>query len=365
MTTMSHCSSCDAKLVAADRFCPACGTPNAAARLHPRFGPAMQEEQPIVVEAEVCEPGSPSCPRCNAPLGSRDPYCRRCGMALDGYRRSERQADFQLITTAGPDGKLPYRPLGRIGAWLQLSLVADAVLAMAVIIVAVASVPHFDDAFNSVQLDGAATKWTTPLQYLMAACLVVTVGLFLAWFVRGYRNLEPLGVSGLRRSTNLAVVSWFVPLVNLVLPKEMMDDLWRASDPESLVHSDEWKKRSVPFRMHIWWICSLVAVVTLIATHWLVPSPGQISGSLGRTAAIMVLIAHPMLAVSSLLLLVQVRDVSGRQTRRAELLGPREESTRVDIGDVDDKADGEAVDLTLEPTSALRHSPSVSVSGRY
>lgn len=354
---MPHCPSCDATLVDSDRFCPACGTPNAAARLHPRFGPAIYEP-PIVVERVSDGNG---CPRCDAPIVEHDPYCRQCGMSLAEHRRLERQARFRVRTTPGPDGQRPFRALRALGMSLQVTLGLNAFLAIAITVVAIASVPHYDDAFNSVRIDGSATKWTTPLQVTLAASLLATFVLFLWWFARAYRNLEALGVSGTRRSESMAILSWFIPILNLVLPKEMVDDLWRASDPESLVFSDEWKHQSVPFRIHVWWTITLLAVVTLIATQWVLPGPGQISGSIGRPAAILVLLAHPTLAASSILLLLLVRDVNSRQNHRAELLSPKETTRSSMIVEI---VDDEPEDADEIP-SVLVHSANVSVSGRY
>lgn len=351
---MPHCASCDAKLVAADRFCPACGTPNAAARLHPKFGPALRDE-PVIIDETTSE--GPSCPRCAVRIGDTDPFCAHCGMSLVEHRRFERQAGFHVRMTVGPDGRRPFHPLRKLTLWLQALLVVDALLAMVITVAAIASVPHFDDAIDSVRLDGGATKWTLPLQIALAVSLVVTMAVFLGWFVTAYRNLEPLGVSGLRRSTRLAIWCWFIPLVDLVLPKEMMDDLWRASDPDSLVFSDEWRKRSVPLRLHLWWTSALIAVVALVATQWVLPAPGRIDASMGRLAVVLVLFAYPILAVASLLLVFVVGDVAERQSQRVSALAPREESDR--------GVDTQTLDLTVIPEQALVHSPSVSISGRY
>src|SRR4051812_7498049 len=62
---------------------------------------------------------------------------------------------------------------------------------------------------------------------------VVLVGAsiaFIAWFYRAYMNIERLGARDLRASKGWSIGAWFVPILNLVRPKQLMDDIWRASD---------------------------------------------------------------------------------------------------------------------------------------
>ena len=74
---------------------------------------------------------------------------------------------------------------------------------------------------------------------------------FLAWFARAYRNLARLGVPGLRYAPAWAAGGWFVPLLNLFRPKQVANDIWRASDPQ--LRSDGWHGRDVSPWLHWWW----------------------------------------------------------------------------------------------------------------
>ena len=59
---------------------------------------------------------------------------------------------------------------------------------------------------------------------------IVAVVLFLRWLHLCYRNLLELGTKGLRFTPGWAVGYWFVPILNVVKPKQALDDLWRATD---------------------------------------------------------------------------------------------------------------------------------------
>jgi hypothetical protein len=54
--------------------------------------------------------------------------------------------------------------------------------------------------------------------------------MFIIWFRRAYRNLEALGKEGLRFEAGWTVGEWLLPILNLVRPKQIMNDLWRATD---------------------------------------------------------------------------------------------------------------------------------------
>jgi hypothetical protein len=90
--------------------------------------------------------------------------------------------------------------------------------------------------------------------------VTVLVGgiLFLAWFQRAYGNLPALGVAEPRYKRGWAIGAWFIPIVNLVLPKQMANDLWRAGDPTMQPGDPGWQERPVAPLLHWWWALYLV-----------------------------------------------------------------------------------------------------------
>jgi eukaryotic-like serine/threonine-protein kinase len=88
--------------------------------------------------------------------------------------------------------------------------------------------------------------------------LVVGGVLFLAWFHRAYGNLRALGVAEPRYKRGWAIGAWFIPIVNLVLPKQMANDLWRASDPAMQPNDPGWQGRPVAPLLHWWWAFYIV-----------------------------------------------------------------------------------------------------------
>jgi hypothetical protein len=82
--------------------------------------------------------------------------------------------------------------------------------------------------------------------------------LFLAWFHRAYGNLRALGVSEPRYKRGWAIGAWFIPFANLVLPKQMANDLWRAGDPVMQPNDPGWQRRPVAPLLHWWWAFYLI-----------------------------------------------------------------------------------------------------------
>lgn len=84
------------------------------------------------------------------------------------------------------------------------------------------------------------------------AVFLVAAGAFLVWLWRTRRNAETLCQARHRRSRGWVVGSWICPIVNLWFPFMIVDDIYRASRPETPRDLDD--LRSVPgSRLLGWW----------------------------------------------------------------------------------------------------------------
>ncbi len=61
--------------------------------------------------------------------------------------------------------------------------------------------------------------------------LIMTVVVFLMWLHRAYRNLRALTTEPLEASPGWAVGYWFIPIVNLFRPYQIVKEVWNKSDP--------------------------------------------------------------------------------------------------------------------------------------
>jgi len=83
----------------------------------------------------------------------------------------------------------------------------------------------------------------------------VAMVMFLVWFYRARVNAESHGWPQ-RRSPGWAIGAWFVPVVNLWIPFQIMVDIWRAGLPEQA-------RTNIAILPGIWW-------TSLLAFFWVV-----------------------------------------------------------------------------------------------
>ena len=266
-----ECASCGADIDAMDRYCPACRLPNMQGSRHPRFGPAERDPGPAIAPRVAAE-GERPCPRCRSGLRTRDHYCRSCG--LDVSRLAPPPPISRtggVWMTPGPLTVDSYQPLGRLSVVMRvLMLVIDRAggrdrrrqpAAVAHDRRRLAARPP--GCRRSTRTGSCSTSGCTAWRWPRPALLVVVALLTVAWTRRGYRNLGCLGVTGRRLAPFWATYGWLIPGVNLIVPKLIVDDTWRASDPDLPSGSARWRPRPVPTANHMWWISTIVALPTV------------------------------------------------------------------------------------------------------
>ena len=93
--------------------------------------------------------------------------------------------------------------------------------------------------------------------------LVVTGAVFITWFAILVRRLHAGRPGMFRHRPGWAIGGWFVPFLNFVRPKQMLDDAWRAAADGA---------KPVPGVFHAWWGLYLTANLVSIVG-------GRIAGS--------------------------------------------------------------------------------------
>jgi hypothetical protein len=150
--------------------------------------------------------------------------------------------------------------------------------------------------------------------------LIATSIAFLAWFYRAYVNIERLGARDLRVSNGWSIGSWFVPILNLVRPKQLTNDIWRASDPaRSAGDSQGWKSAPVSGLIHLWWAAFLIgSFVSNLATRKIMAAETLAER---RGAGQTDMLAEYTMIPAAILAILVVRAVTSRQEVRAAVLG--------------------------------------------
>lgn len=135
---------------------------------------------------------------------------------------------------------------------------------------------------------------------------------FLHWLFNLAENCRALGVRGMRYTPVKTLLWWFIPILNLVVPYRVMQELWRASAPELPVPPD-WDTRPGSRLIVVWWI---VYVVGGILGVFAVYQQGQTVGP-GYYAIDLLVGAGDM--ASAVLVVMVVRALTVRQDALAAL----------------------------------------------
>ena len=77
---------------------------------------------------------------------------------------------------------------------------------------------------------------------------------FLAWLHRTCRNLPALGADKLEFSPGWAIGCWFVPILNLFRPYQVVREAWLASNPECAGEANPgWRGGPTSPLLKFWW----------------------------------------------------------------------------------------------------------------
>ncbi|MBV8141724.1 MAG: DUF4328 domain-containing protein [Verrucomicrobia bacterium] len=82
---------------------------------------------------------------------------------------------------------------------------------------------------------------------------IVTGITFLKWIYRAYKNIQGFGAEGLRFSPGWAVGYYFIPILSLIRPVQVMGEIWRASDDPR-----DWQRKPGSWLITSWWTLFLL-----------------------------------------------------------------------------------------------------------
>jgi hypothetical protein len=148
---------------------------------------------------------------------------------------------------------------------------------------------------------------------------VATAVVFVVWFHRAYANLARLGAASLRFGPGWAIGGWFVPILSFWRPKQIANDIWRASDPDApATVGTAWREEPVAALLHWWWAAWLVSVLLGRAASSADSDASTVVDQVN--AAYTLIVSDGCDVVTALLAAVVVWRLSRRQDERARRL---------------------------------------------
>jgi uncharacterized protein DUF4328 len=89
---------------------------------------------------------------------------------------------------------------------------------------------------------------------VLVAVVLFTAVAFLTWIYRAHQNLNALGAVDLQYSPGWAVGGFFVPMLNIVRPFQVVAEIWKASGPQATRSGGTaWKYAETPIFIGLWW----------------------------------------------------------------------------------------------------------------
>jgi hypothetical protein len=83
---------------------------------------------------------------------------------------------------------------------------------------------------------------------------------FIFWFRRAYYNLHQLKLPYLRYSEGWAAGAWFVPMLNLIRPFQIMKEIWVETQMQIIPVEERYKTTVSTNIIIVWWIGSIIAI---------------------------------------------------------------------------------------------------------
>lgn len=143
----------------------------------------------------------------------------------------------------------------------------------------------------------------------------ITAILFLVWIHRAHRNLPSLGVEGLKYSPGWAVGGFFVPILSLFRPFQVVTEIWKASDPTvGLDDSTAWQNARTSPMVISWWLLFIISGLV----GWTIFRLSLRAESLEEmlTASWLYLLINIVEIPAAILVIKVVRIIDSRQERK-------------------------------------------------
>jgi len=141
---------------------------------------------------------------------------------------------------------------------------------------------------------------------------------FLMWLFRARKNLPALGISAVRWSPGWSMAWWFIPIMSLFRPYQVVKETWQVTDPTSA--PGEQRSQKLPSYFVWWWTLYLIYTIGINVTDNYASAVGG-DPDLDE-AAVLTMIDVIMLLVgmgAAWNATRIMRDITARQTQRHQV----------------------------------------------
>jgi hypothetical protein len=164
------------------------------------------------------------------------------------------------------------------------------------------------DAEATANDDRQGTIGLVQLVLIIAAAVV-----FIRWMHAAYRNIYLVAPGERRYSPGWAIGSWFVPIMNLFRPKQMVNDIWRAGGRDAA----DAQPGALLLGWWLLWVLSSFIVNFAARSYMRADTAEEI-----KTGTILYLVSDAMSVVCAILAIVIVRKGTDRLDAKAAAVPP-------------------------------------------
>lgn len=185
----------------------------------------------------------------------------------------------------------------------------------------------FDQAIGGDPYTESQATLSDNVQLVFGILLSVTnlavIVTFLMWLFRAYKNVLALGAGQLRYRPGWSIGAWFIPFFNFVGPKQIVNDTWRASDPDLPPDAGgAWRGAAIPAALFGWWWAAWILSALLGNASFRVNLDAESLKELREASAVD--FASDLATIPACLLCAAVvAAITRRQNERAARLGVR------------------------------------------
>ncbi len=206
----------------------------------------------------------------------------------------------------------------------KLSLIVTGLLAAIAVTEAIQTIFGLGELYfpYAVPLEGETTSfWVMAISLLALIQLpvnILTIVFFLIWLNRVYKNLIPLRAGPLEHSSGWAVGYWFIPILNLFKPFQVVREVWNQSDPDfdpelSFLSSS----MGTPALLGVWWALWIMANLASNASFRM-DMTGKVDQGVAMTVFGVASLLNMFAAIAAFMV---VKGITARQTERFAKLG--------------------------------------------
>jgi hypothetical protein len=286
------------------------------------------------------------CPGCEAQLvlpslpAGQTVQCPRCQRVFEPFRQ-RRPAPIAAppVVVAEDDDPcdeprdlqrpLPLRgeKLGKLATWLiggccllsaiQLTQHIEAAWLIQNLIDGVGPVFDWENRLFNVE------ERTRPLGVWLLLTAFLAGVVYLWWVYHASSNLLALKSKGIRNTPGGTVWAHFMPIANLVLPYLALQEIWRASDPDSVNGPRSWQNTPASPLIRVCWACGCLAwLLAALGAHWYSANDpfGPFGGFHGlkaqRIGVWFYVLAYLAAIIAGVLCILVIRGITHRQRDR-------------------------------------------------